>query len=659
MIMNIEGTEREVARRLIDFASGLCYALDGSMEKVATGVYLLKPISSRSAPRRVRRLSRERRVVATTDHTDRTNVRPMEMSPQQVRNASFKSAKRGYDPDEVQAFLRDVAESLEAAQNQSTAMEARARAAVARLQEVEHGARDRPPSRSSVRRRRDDQPDAGARPAHRRRDGRPRPRPRPSASSPPPTTRPPPPSTRRARCRHAARGGRSRGPPGLRGRAQGGPERGRGARRPARLPRVATSTSSSTSSSTSAIGCARRRRAARRSPSACRRARRRAPAAAVGVRRSPAPPLELAFAGPSRRPTPRRARHERCRRHAPTRPRAIARRPSTCRRRRVSASDVPDDDRRRRRHRVRARTSAGGERAGRSPRPWARRARRRAAIPLRARRNPPLRVDVESVGSVAGQRWLPARYPDVEPQPDLPAIERAVLDRWARRRHVRGVGRAAPGRRERQQRVRVLRRPAVRQRPAALRAPADRLRQGRRAALPDDARATRRAPLRVGLPRPARRGRSREGARHLRPPGDHRVRHRPVQRRLPHERAAVHAASGSATSPARRAGSTSTTTTRPSTSTTWRASCGRSRRCGTRVSIYEGFRVLAYCWRCETPLSNTETRMDDVYRDRQDPALTVWFELESGDRDARRGRPRRGRCRRTWRSPSGPTSTTP
>jgi isoleucyl-tRNA synthetase len=45
--------------------------------------------------------------------------------------------------------------------------------------------------------------------------------------------------------------------------------------------------------------------------------------------------------------------------------------------------------------------------------------------------------------------------------------------------------------------------------------------------------------------------------------------------------------------------------------------------------IYEGFRVLAYCWRCETPLSNTELRMDDdVYRERQDPALTVWFELE-------------------------------
>jgi cell division inhibitor SepF len=47
VIMNLEGAEREVARRLIDFASGLCYALDGAMEKVANGVYLLKPTQSR------------------------------------------------------------------------------------------------------------------------------------------------------------------------------------------------------------------------------------------------------------------------------------------------------------------------------------------------------------------------------------------------------------------------------------------------------------------------------------------------------------------------------------------------------------------------------------------------------------------------------------
>ncbi len=43
VIMNLEAADREVSRRLIDFASGLCYGLEGTMEKVATGVYLLKP----------------------------------------------------------------------------------------------------------------------------------------------------------------------------------------------------------------------------------------------------------------------------------------------------------------------------------------------------------------------------------------------------------------------------------------------------------------------------------------------------------------------------------------------------------------------------------------------------------------------------------------
>ena len=48
--------------------------------------------------------------------------------------------------------------------------------------------------------------------------------------------------------------------------------------------------------------------------------------------------------------------------------------------------------------------------------------------------------------------------------------------------------------------------------------------------------------------------------------------------------------------------------------------------------IYEGYKVLPYCWECETPLSNYELRMDDdVYQDRQDPAVTVRFKLETGE----------------------------
>lgn len=50
---------------------------------------------------------------------------------------------------------------------------------------------------------------------------------------------------------------------------------------------------------------------------------------------------------------------------------------------------------------------------------------------------------------------------------------------------------------------------------------------------------------------------------------------------------------------------------------------------------YEGFRVLPYCWRDETPLSNHELRMDDdVYAMRQDPALTVLLPLVEASIDA-------------------------
>lgn len=43
VILNLQGVDRELARRLIDFSSGLCYALGGHMEKVAGSVYLLSP----------------------------------------------------------------------------------------------------------------------------------------------------------------------------------------------------------------------------------------------------------------------------------------------------------------------------------------------------------------------------------------------------------------------------------------------------------------------------------------------------------------------------------------------------------------------------------------------------------------------------------------
>jgi len=60
----------------------------------------------------------------------------MEISPQTIRSTGFKTVKKGYDPSEVDSFRNQTASAVEAAQNQATAMEARARAAVAKLQEL-------------------------------------------------------------------------------------------------------------------------------------------------------------------------------------------------------------------------------------------------------------------------------------------------------------------------------------------------------------------------------------------------------------------------------------------------------------------------------------------------------------------------------------------
>ncbi|MDY0029163.1 MAG: isoleucine--tRNA ligase [Pseudobdellovibrionaceae bacterium] len=48
--------------------------------------------------------------------------------------------------------------------------------------------------------------------------------------------------------------------------------------------------------------------------------------------------------------------------------------------------------------------------------------------------------------------------------------------------------------------------------------------------------------------------------------------------------------------------------------------------------IYEGYRIVPYSWAVQTPLSNFETRLDNSYRERTDPTLTVGFMLNDNDK---------------------------
>ena len=74
----------------------------------------------------------------------------MDISPQTIRSTGFKTVKKGYDPDEVETFRNQVAAAVETAQNQATAMEARARAAVAKLQELSQQVGNQPAQRETA-----------------------------------------------------------------------------------------------------------------------------------------------------------------------------------------------------------------------------------------------------------------------------------------------------------------------------------------------------------------------------------------------------------------------------------------------------------------------------------------------------------------------------
>ena len=43
VVLNLENTNRETARRLIDFLSGVAYSIDGSLKKIASNAYVITP----------------------------------------------------------------------------------------------------------------------------------------------------------------------------------------------------------------------------------------------------------------------------------------------------------------------------------------------------------------------------------------------------------------------------------------------------------------------------------------------------------------------------------------------------------------------------------------------------------------------------------------
>ena len=78
VILNLQGADSDLSKRLIDFASGLTYALDGGMQRIADKVFLLTPQNVEVSAEERARLHREgllQPVVASAVHV-RPDARP-------------------------------------------------------------------------------------------------------------------------------------------------------------------------------------------------------------------------------------------------------------------------------------------------------------------------------------------------------------------------------------------------------------------------------------------------------------------------------------------------------------------------------------------------------------------------------------------------------
>ena len=69
VVLNLEQTDKNIARRLIDFLSGVAYANEGTIKKVALSTYIITPLQCGDLGRSHRRAGKQRPVFLTAGRT--------------------------------------------------------------------------------------------------------------------------------------------------------------------------------------------------------------------------------------------------------------------------------------------------------------------------------------------------------------------------------------------------------------------------------------------------------------------------------------------------------------------------------------------------------------------------------------------------------------
>ena len=90
VVLNLESTNKDVARRLVDFLSGCAYALDGKIKKIAISTYLITPYNVDDP------LAISLRIWKTTGCTSKVRSIPTHRQRQELKHYADPAADPGH-----------------------------------------------------------------------------------------------------------------------------------------------------------------------------------------------------------------------------------------------------------------------------------------------------------------------------------------------------------------------------------------------------------------------------------------------------------------------------------------------------------------------------------------------------------------------------------
>ena len=108
VIVNVQGADRNLLQRVVDFTSGVAYTIDGRIQKLAEAIYLVVPAGVNVNSAGVREQLDNDGMLGLQGHPVVAKITIID-----IQHKEFKKSLQGFDRNEVNEFLDEIIETLE------------------------------------------------------------------------------------------------------------------------------------------------------------------------------------------------------------------------------------------------------------------------------------------------------------------------------------------------------------------------------------------------------------------------------------------------------------------------------------------------------------------------------------------------------------------